>query len=213
MDRTFLSLKTNMNTVSISTALTLPDGCPIESLQAQVSEVYKQREVAGGKIVQDALLVDGTGTQIKLCAWDHGDLSVYKGKEVILQAGLKGGLKVKVNTYKKPQVNEVSASKMVTFQVISSGTAPAPQSANPGRTEASGANYDKGASSALPVVVNGAKIGMAINCATEFMVKAGQEFDEKVMWETASAIVRISNRMEQGDIAPVKEVSTEQAPF
>ncbi len=199
-----------MNTVTIASILSLPDGCPIESLQAQVVEVYRQREVSGGKVVQEALLRDGTGAQVKLSAWDHADLSVYQGKEVIIQAGLKGGLKVKLNTYKKPGTNEVNASKMVTFQVIASGAAPAPQSSNPSPSATMDTPRPSQACQGPTIVVNGQKVGMSLNCATEFMVKAGQAFDEKTMWEIASGIIRISNRMEQGDIAPAKE---ESAPF
>jgi len=190
-----------MNTVTIGSVLSLPDKCPIDSIQGLISEVYNKRDVNGGKSVQDAILKDGTGASIKLSAWEHGDLSVYKGKEVIIQAGPKGGLTVKLDTYKKPNVNTLSMSRLVTIQVVAGGAV----SANPSPSETKTTYLPSAAATAPTTVVNGAKIGMCINCATQFMTEAGIPFDETKIHEVASAILRVSIRLENGDIAVAKE--------
>jgi hypothetical protein len=64
-----------MSVTSIPTILTLPNNCPIESVQGTIVEVYKGRNVAGGKHVQDAKLRDGSGAEIKLTIWEHPDIS------------------------------------------------------------------------------------------------------------------------------------------
>lgn len=190
-----------MNTVTIKDALKLPDKCPIDSIQGQVTEVYKQREITGGKVVQDAMLRGGDGSEIKLTAWDHGDLSPYKGKDVVISAGPKGGLVVKFDSYKDRNVNTLSVSKMVTFQVVAGG----PVSANPSPSDGK-TTYLPGTSAPAPTtVVNGAKIGMCVNNAVLFMTEAGIPFEEAKLHEIASGILRVAIRLENGDIAVAKE--------
>jgi hypothetical protein len=62
-----------------------------------------------------------------------------------------------------------------------------------------------------PIVLNGAKVGMAINCSTQFMVSAGEAFSPERVHEIASELIRLSNKMEQGELAPAKDSAN--APY
>jgi len=167
----------------------------LDSVQGTITEVYRAREKRGGGTIQDAKLKDAAGNEVKLAVWDHPDLGVLKGMEVIIQASPKGGLKVVFDNYRPPGVNTISVSKNCTFQKLAvhhaqNGTN-APEAAG---TPAKG--------TPAPIVVNGAKVGMAINCATTFLTTVGEPFDAKRVHAMASEIIRISNALEQGDLIP-----------
>jgi hypothetical protein len=194
-----------MNNLSIGEILALPDNSAIDAVQGRVTEVYDQRQVKGGKTVQDAKLVDGGGKEIKLAIWDHPDCSIYKGREVILKSGPKGGLKVVYDTYKQRNTNYISVSRGCTFQYLEVHSAaagkPAPESAN--------YNQVVGPLPA-PSVHNGAKVGMAVNNAVNFMTSAGEQFDaEKLHW-IASEILKVSVKLEAGEL---KDSPSENKPF
>jgi hypothetical protein len=183
---------------SIKEILTLPDKTELTQVQGLVTEVYAQREVKGGKTVQDAKLRDGTGSEIKLSVWDHPKIDQYKGREVIIQAGPKGGLVVKLDTYRQPYVNTLSVSKMSTFQNLEVHHA---QNGAPKDQHPAGAGTPAGAApvDGPKVVVNGAKIGMVINCSVEFMTAQGEPFTEDRVWELASQLINVSNKLERGE--------------
>ena len=188
---------------SIKDILTLPDKTELTQVQGLVTEVYAQREVKGGKTVQDAKLRDATGAEIKLSVWDHPKIDTYKGREVIIQAGPKGGLVVKLDTYRQPYVNTLSVSKMSTFQNLEvhraqNGQAPEKHDAPAGNQAGTGSSSVPHSSSGT-TVVNGAKIGMAINCSVEFMTAQGEPFDENRVWELASQLINVSNKLERGE--------------
>lgn len=193
-----------MNYPTIAEVLKMADGSGLPGIVAKITEVYKSRNVAGGKTVQDAKAKDGTGAEIKLSIWDHPDCSTYKDREVIIQSGPKGGLKVVFNDYKGANVNTLSVSRGCTFQLVEvhraqTGTpvaaaAPAPAPA---------AREDN------PNAIRGDKVGMAIKCAVEFMAAGGEPFNSKKLHEVSSEIIRISNRLEKGELSEVKE----DAPF
>lgn len=199
-----------MSNTSIAQLLQMPDQAAFDSIQGTITEVYKQRNVKGDKTVQDAKLRDASGAEIKLSIWDHDDISVYKGREVIINAGPKGGLKVVLDTYRQPHTNTVSVSKMGTFQFLEvhrSNTGAAPASApRPQPCNASG-----NASGPAPVVVNGAKVGMAINNACLFLQNSGSPFDSKQIHAIASEIIRLSNAMENGELLPY--AAKEDVPY
>lgn len=193
-----------MSNVTIKDILTLPDNTLLDSVQGTVTEVYQQRHVRGDKVVQDAKLRDGTGAEVKLAVWDHPPIDTYKGREVIIQSGPKGGLKVQLDTYRQPHANTISASKTATFQFLEvhhaqNGTT---ASANLGvrPAPANGVVPQQAASSNPPIVVNGAKVGMSVNNAVLFMTSAGEPFDSTHLHRIASAILKVSVRLENGDI-------------
>lgn len=201
-----------MSNITIKEILQLPDNTALESIQGLVTEVYKIREVKGGKTVQDAKLRDGSGAEIKLSVWDHQDISTYKGKEVIISSGPKGGLKVQLDTYRQPHVNTISVSRTGTFQYLQVHQAQtgAPVSANqpvsaPVAQVSSGGPV--GGHGSGPVVVNGAKIGMVLNNACLFLTSAGEPFNVDRVHEIASELLKLSTKLENGELYVKKEES------
>jgi hypothetical protein len=202
-----------MNSTTIAQVLTMPDKSAIDSISGTMVEVYKARTVTGGKTAQDAKLRDGTGSEIKLTLWDRPDHSMYKGREVIIQAGPKGGLVVKFDGYQQRNVNTLSVSAGCTFQYLevhnaqTGGAVSAPAaSAHTGASGEAGGHSGRAANGqgqAAPIMVNnGAKVGMALNNACQFLVAAGEQFSVARVNEIASELIRLSNRMEQGELAP-----------
>lgn len=194
----------HMNIVSIEDIAKLPKGTALEAVQASVSKVYPPRTVSGGKAVQNLQLRSGSGTEIKLTAWEHSDLAMYEGREVVIQSGPKGGLKVDIDTYKGRNTNYISASRMATFQVVSGGT-PAAQPA------VAATNPTPAPVAANAVVINGAKVGMCINNAVLFMTQAGEAFDAKRLHGIASEILRVSQKLENNELSEPKR--DEDVPF
>jgi hypothetical protein len=198
-----------MNNTTIAQVLTLPDGTAIDSLQGSVTEVYKARTVSGGKSAQDIKLRDGTGAEVKCTVWEHPELSIYKGKDVIIQSN-KNGLKVKFDNYRPPGTNTVSVSKTCTFQFLQVHHAQTGGSTPVGNPPASEGASGRGAASPsnptgpATIVVNGAKVGMAINNSCQFLVAAGEKFSPDRVHEIASELIRLSNKMEQGELAEPK---------
>ncbi len=194
---------------SIAQLLTYPNKTPVDAVQGQIVEVYKGKIVSNGKHCQEAKIRDAAGTETKLTVWEHDDISTYKGRDVILQSGARGGLTVNHNTWNGATTVGISASKTATFQFLEVHRANTGQPATAPTTATTTTNAHP--TQAATVVVNGAKVGMSINCATEFMVKAGEAFSEQRIWEIASALIRVSNRMETGDLAPA--VADEEIPY
>jgi hypothetical protein len=196
-----------MNNTSITQILSMPPGSTVDSVQGTVVDVYKQRTIPSGKTVQDGKLKDGTGAEIMFSVWEHDDISTYKGREVIISGGPKSIMKVELDKFKDRNVNKLSVSRTCTFQFLEvhraqTGTpAPAPTT----RAE--------GPSTPAPILVNGAKIGMAINNAVSFMTSAGEPFSSDRLWQVASEIVLISNKMEMGEIAPPAKAEAEDLPY
>jgi len=88
------------------------DKDPIAELHGKVVEVYAVQSV-GGKPKQDFLLDDGV-TSVKGSAWGFkDDISYYKGKDVVIRPGAKGGLSVNVYNNKK----SFNMSATCTFQL------------------------------------------------------------------------------------------------
>lgn len=199
-----------MNTTTIGQVLSMPDKSALDCVSGTITEVYKIRNV-NGKNVQDAKLKDGTG-EIKLTVWDHPDISMYRGQDVIIQTGPKGGLTVKYDGYQNRNVNTISMSKFCTFQKLQvhqaqTGGAVAAQpnhapSGSAGGCSGGAANNPSGP---VPIVVNGAKVGMALNNACQFLVAAGETFNVERVHSIASEIIRLSTKMENGEFAPAKE--------
>jgi hypothetical protein len=175
----------------------------VQEVQAKVQEVHKQRTTSSGKNVQDIVLTDGTGASIRAVCWEKKDLTELQGAEIILTAGPKGGFKTQLDDYKGKNEIYLSVSSGCPIQVVAQGSAPKPAQA-PSVGVAPVPH-------APAVVVNGAKVGMAINCATNFMIEGKEPFDSKRIHELASEIVRISNSMEQGDLPALSKA--EDVPY
>lgn len=107
---------------SIPTILTLPEGCPIDSIQAKVIGVFPRKEGIGKGgapwSIQDAELADGGGNKLKIKVWNHPDISTYKGRDVIINSGKDGSIKVLHDTYKGNMTVKAELSKFATFQFL-----------------------------------------------------------------------------------------------
>lgn len=62
--------------------------------------------------------------------------------------------------------------------------------------------------------IEGVTVGMALNKAVDIACKTG-DVNEDVLWQWASTLIRISQRLQAGDLAPVSELQTndEAAPY
>ncbi len=186
-----------MSITSLATIITLPEKCPMQEVQGIMVDVYEAKEV-NGKPKQDFYLKDASGTRVKGAAWGHDDISFYKGKEVIIKCGAKGGLSVN-NWQGKPGFS-VSAS--CTFQSIAGGSSPvAAPAATTTPTEAQKpANAPQTASAGVSGVrpIPGVTVGMAVNNACASLTEAGVPLSKGAIWKTASMIIKVAAQLEQG---------------
>jgi hypothetical protein len=189
-----------MSHTSIAQILKLDPKTTLSEVQGLVTDVWKARTVAGGKVVQDIHLKDATGAEIDASVWGHEDLSTYKGKEVFINAGNKGKIEVQFDTYKERYKNKLSVSATCTFQHLAVHAA---QAGTPAPAKLPVA----AATGPAPVVVNGAKVGMAINNACQFLVSQGAPFSPLAVHRIASELIRLSNQMENGDLIPLADAS------
>lgn len=92
----------------ISQVLQVPNGCPFESVAAVLQDIYpigpKQRGEGkyGPWTMQNISLRDRTAhATVKATLWNQPEMSKQsKGQAVLIEAGEKGGLSVKENSYK-----------------------------------------------------------------------------------------------------------------
>jgi hypothetical protein len=181
----------------------LKDKDSIDAVQGRISRVFPARSPRG-KTVQDAEIQDASGNTIKMSVWEHPDLKPLEGMEVILQSGPRGGVQVKWDDYKK--TNVLSVNKSGTFQKLAVHQAQTGGVAAPAQTTNTVPTSNHTSAVPATTVVNGAKVGMALNNATLFMTNATEPFNKDRLFEIASEFVRISNRMEKGELASeVKE--------
>lgn len=193
-----------MNYPTVSDVKKLGNNVAISGLVGRIDKVFSRRNVAGGKTVQDMMLKDATG-EIKITAWGHDDCGVYEGKEVIIQQGPKGGLTVKEDNYKNVLTILVSMSAGCTFQLVQvhramTGQAPAdaPKAAAPAPTT---------------TTIRGDKVGMAIKAAVDFMAAQTEEFNSARLHYLAGEIIKVSNKLEQGEFLEGKVQPDESVPF
>lgn len=64
------------------------------------------------------------------------------------------------------------------------------------------------------MVINGQTVGMAVKGALDVCLKTG-DYSEELVWRHASALIRVSDRLQKGDLAPAEENAgqEENAPF
>lgn len=106
-----------------------PPGSQIDQVQGRISKVFDAR--TGTKNgnpwrLQNFVLQDGQGNEIKATAFGHPELGIYQGKDVVIAQGAnhKGqpdGIEVKLNDYNGKKTNELVISKYGTFQFIQFG--------------------------------------------------------------------------------------------
>lgn len=190
-----------MATTPLNKIAELPDKCPLESIEGKVINVYELKSI-NGKPKQDFEIQDAAGIKVRCSAWEHDDLSLYKGFNVIINTGPKGGLTINEWNNKK----SVNLSKTCTIQKIQVG---APQAPAPVASQATTAAAGKPSNS--PIL--GQTIGMAINNACNYLTSTNQPLTKQSLWQTASIIVEVAKHMEAGNLwKPKAEAAQAVAP-
>lgn len=214
-----------------------PDGTPIDAIQGRITAVYPARSVSNAKgtsTVQNAELSDVGGNMVKLTVWDHPDLEPLKDKEYVLHntGGQRyPGIKVKHGSYvaKKDgrahkagdtvKTLELNVTKNGCFQHVEvyNQSKPADKpAAEPVSKPTSAPNqglgvHTTGFAKSEGSYINGAKVGMAINCATQLLVAGAEAHGgfpaddvliDRIDW-MASQIITLSNRLESGKLHAV----------
>ena len=98
----------------------------------------------------------------------------------------------------------------VVFKPVSEAapTQPAPQPEEPRKTQGTAANG--------PSRIEGVTVGMAINKAVDTLIARNYGVNAQSLWATASMIIHVAQRLQNGDLAPVtatNEVPSEEVPF
>lgn len=197
--KTFSIIDQNMSNYTITQILGLPDKCPVAQIQGRVTAAFEIKQI-NNKPKQDFILDDASGVSIRVSLWGHNaDASFYKGKEVILQAGPKGGLSV--NVYQGKVGLNMSAT--CTFQLLAvhqaQTGAPVQQPIDLG----AGIQVSVTGDPSAPKPINGVTIGMAINNSCQSLTAMGEPLTKKRIWELASMVVRVSQHMEKGNLSPL----------
>lgn len=171
----------------------LPIGTKVSETSGTIVSVYDRRSVKGPSgSVQNGVLKDQDGAEIEIAVWGHQDLLPLKGKEVVITDN-QGGMSTKEDTYKGKSKRVLSLNRSSVFQVLDSGGArsvPTP----------SGSGGASSAPKPSHPVVSGQTIGMAINNAALDFREAGERATEQQIFERASLYVRVSLRMDRGEL-------------
>ena len=98
----------------------------------------------------------------------------------------------------------------VRFNPVSDATPSqtAPVAEEPHKTQATAANG--------PSRIEGVTVGMAINKAVDILIDCPGRVTAEELWETASMIIRVAQKLQEGHLAPVtatNEVPSQQDPF
>jgi hypothetical protein len=200
---------------TITEILTWPNEAVVEAVQGKITEVYDHKSITtkfGPNTVQNAVLEDIAGKKIRLSVWSHPDLGPLKGRSIILQsnsnrAGKMAGVKVKrekytdKNTGQEKESTVLSVDKSGTFQFVEVHNANAPQADSKAPSAPSATPSVPQQGSFGQTAVNGAKVGMAINCATQFMTTAGEPFNIERVKSIASELIILSKWLEDGNLA------------
>lgn len=188
-----------MSYPSIDELMSLPDKTQIQGFSGKVERVFEKK---AGKVPQNMIISCG-GKEMRCAVWDHPDCSVYEGKEVIILPGGRGGLAISDNDYQGKVTRKLSISKSCTFQVVAVHAAAPAQRALGGAS--GGTILPTPASSQPSPVIRGEKVGMAINNAILIMTEQGVPFSGEELHKYASEIIKVSQRLEAGELAQKKE--------
>jgi len=193
-----------MALTALSQIINLPERCQLSEIQGVMVEVYEMGK-HNDKNKQNFTMKDYSGVLVRGTAWSHDDISFYKGKEVIIKAGPKGGLAV--NNYRDKA--GVSVSATCSFQTVAGGLAP--QAPIPANSSPSAAPANTNTAPHVRPVVQGQTIGMAINNACQSLTAQGIPLTKGNVWKLASMVVAVAQAMEQGKLfeeaAPAPKVA------
>lgn len=208
----------------------LPDGMIVEAVSGILDTVDEQKPYLGGDrptTVQSFKLLDGKEFIYGSC-WGHPDITPFKGKQVIF-ASVKGGnnrfggVAVKDRPDKKdPQkkwknLNVSYSGVLHTPETwASAGGKPTPEAPKPSTMPQDSRSSTEGrpipsapesSSVGHPSAnINGMTVGMAVGRSVELLIAAdpkvceSKEFATR-LWQTASEIIRISQKLEAGFLA------------
>lgn len=171
------------------------------AIVANVSGV-KAAQTKAGKTFFKATLTDGI-TKVYATSWtqtfEHVD-----GKRVQFSGP---GMKRSDDYQNTPQV---TFGEKVVFKAVSeatpSQTAPAPE--EPRKTQ--------GNATSGPSRIEGVTVGMAVNKAVDILVARNEHIGADDVWQTASMLIRVAQKLQEGYLAPVaakNEVPSEEVPF
>lgn len=98
----------------------------------------------------------------------------------------------------------------VVFKPVSEATPtqPAPVAEEPRKIEAKAVSG--------PSRIEGVTVGMAVNKAVDILIDCPGRVTAEELWETASMIIRVAQKLQEGHLAPVtatNEVPSQQDPF
>ena len=207
---------------NVKTLTTFPNGTPIDAVQGRITKVYK-REIKettyGTKSKQDGIFEDASGS-IKITAWEHPELDVLVGKEVVIHASGNGkGLKVNHNEWKGKLTISLEVGKMGQFQTVavySETKGPSqPDAAKPTPVLPPTASGPQNETEQARRSIHGATAGLATNKAIDILIATGnfrQETLEQDIMTVGGAIARAALRLEAGEIE-VGAKPKEDVPF
>jgi len=170
------------------------------SFQASVSEC-KSINTKTGKTFYKATLTEG-GVEVSATSFSR-DLAPFEGK-VMKFTGM--GIKRGDDFQGKPQVTVGDKSIISQVGVVTQWTAPVPTQPAPSVT---GMPTPYTQSSRI----EGVTVGMAINKAVDILIPSGVHIDENSVWQTASMLIRVAQKLQSGSLAtpePFLERSEEQ---
>lgn len=87
-------------------------------------------------------------------------------------------------------------------------TQPTPEPEEPRKTQGNAVSG--------PSRIEGVTVGMAINKAVDTLIASNYGVNAQSLWATASMIIQVAQRLQNGDLAPVtatNEVPSDEAPF
>lgn len=105
---------------------------------------------------------------------------------------------------------QLTFGERVVFKAIGEPTTtqPAPVAEEPRKSEGNAVSG--------PSRIEGVTVGMAINKAVDILIDCPGRVTAEELWETASMIIRVAQKLQEGHLAPVtatNEVPSEEAPF
>lgn len=106
----------------------------------------------------------------------------------------------------------------VVFKAIGEPTPsqPTPAEEEPRKTQGTASNGPASPQHATNGRIEGVTVGMAINKAVDILIDGANPIGADELWQTASMIIRVAQRLQNGYLAPVtatNEVPSEEVPF
>lgn len=103
----------------------------------------------------------------------------------------------------------------VVFKPLSEATPtqPAPAAEEPRKTQGNAVSAPPSPQSGR---IEGVTVGMAVNKAVDTLIAAGATVGAENLWQTASMIIRVAQRLQNGELATVtatNDVPSEEVPF